>query len=109
MKCSQCDQRFSSYTYLWRHVRVVHDREKNFKCRLCETLYFTAVEAEHHIEHVHSTEFSEEQQHQTLNEFQKNLQLTCSICKKGGFRRVQYLKHHEMQCTFYKNLSVFID
>jgi len=101
-ECFQCNdgKLFCTWKSLRTHTRRFHELERNYKCRLCETTYLSAWEAESHIDRVHGREFSEEEELEaTLTEYQHNIALSCSICQKGGFRRLRYLTNHEIQCA----------
>ena len=77
-QCKKCDVKFKSQRSVYRHLSLVHSKEKKFKCEKCE-IYFTS---EYNL-NKHTESFS-------LNEENK-----CGQCK-GTFKSLRKLQQH---CT----------
>ncbi|XP_075989328.1 uncharacterized protein LOC142985191 isoform X3 [Anticarsia gemmatalis] len=57
-KCSYCDKAFIKYSFMVNHIRRVHLKEKNVKCRICTESFFDRQRLKMHmIKHVGERNF----------------------------------------------------
>ena len=75
-KCSECNSRFTTFTYLQCHTMVVHRGVSPFRCQFCSRAFTTALILENHVRtHTGDRPF------------------VCSICGKGFAQKGTLIKH----------------
>ena len=52
-KCEKCPSTFKRAEHLKKHISCVHDKTKNFKCDMCEKVFNRAGHLKVHVKQVH--------------------------------------------------------
>ena len=63
---------FFSNQNMKAHIKLVHDKTKDFKCNLCDKMYFYKFDLEYHISQTHE-----------MNENRKTFK--CNVCEQTFF------------------------
>ena len=77
-KCEICSQDFAAYSSLIRHIEIVHEGQKYFKCAMesCDKSYYMIETLKNHVNSVHLGKCFE-----------------CEFCKKS-YSQIPHLKRH---------------
>ena len=79
VRCTECDEKFSSRKKFAKHFSSVHPDIKNYQCKICDNKFLTQRYLKNHMAFVH--------------ERNKQKQHTCDLCN-GNFLSKNDLSRH---------------
>ena len=92
-KCNTCYKVFGINYELKRHIKIDHEKVKNFKCQICNKLFPLSNFSNHRIFHEVRNELQNQKHKKWKHDPMSLEKITCTICDKA-FSRPSLLKQH---------------
>lgn len=48
-ECAECSEQFYTFAQMFRHINVIHNWTKYFKCKLCKKIFFSRLLLKEHL------------------------------------------------------------